>query len=276
MERAESSAAGVPACKKVAELVELVVTTSGNPSGTLVNLAREAAARWGVPFLERGRKAPLHALLGEARAVMVFGRERMELWDREGHIAFHEGLAAFRLERLARGDRGDPLVRAADLRPGDSVLDATLGLAQDAMVVARAVGPRGRVLGVEKSVALHALVSSGLQARREDPESCRIETLRADCAEVLASLRPGAFDAVLLDPMFTRARGAQPSFQLLRRHAEHASLTPELLLLARRAARRVVVVKGARFSGELRRLGLTPEPGSRFASVELARAPPLP
>jgi hypothetical protein len=229
-----------------------------------------------VPFVEREWKGALQPILERARSVIVFGTGRLELWDASGHVAFAEGLAALRIGRWARGDRNDALVRAADLRAGDTVLDCTLGLGQDAMVAARAVGPSGRVLGVEKSVALHALVSSGLQARRPDPEACRVETLRGDCAQVLASLPPGAFDAVLFDPMFGRSQGAQPAFQMLRRHAEAAPLSPEVLRLGRRAARRVVVVKAARYSDQLRRLGLTPEPGPRFAQVSWARASPLP
>lgn len=255
---------------------DLVVTTCGTPTGAIRDRALQAASGWRVPFMERRWKGSLRPLLEEARAVLVFGQDRLDLWDGEGRIAFHEGLAAFRLQRHARGDRGDPLLRAAELRPGDAVFDATLGLGQDAMVAARAVGPAGRVLGVEKSVALHALVSSGLGARAQDPESCRVETLRADSAQVLASLPPRSFDVVLFDPMFSRTKGAQPAFQLLRRHADPAPLTPELLDLGRRVARRVVVVKGARHSGDLSRLGLSPEPHSRFAQVQFARASSLP
>ena len=226
--------------------------------------------------MDRGWKRPLQPLLRQARAVIVFGNHRVELWDEHGHTAFHEGLAGLRLSRYARGERTDPLVRAADFRPGDSVLDGTLGLAQDALVAARAVGPGGRVLGIERSAALHALVDSGLRARPADPLACRIEALRGESAQVLASFPPGAFDVVLFDPMFGRSQGAQPPFQLLRRHACHAPLTPELLALGRRVARRVVVVKAARYSDALRQLGLTPEPYSRFTQVVYARASPLP
>ncbi|HEY8206808.1 MAG TPA: class I SAM-dependent methyltransferase [Myxococcaceae bacterium] len=232
--------------------------------------------RWNVPFAERGWKAPLQPLLDQARAVIVFGNHGVELWDSEGRTAFHEGLAALRLGRLARGDRTDPLVRAADFQPGDIVLDATLGLGQDAMVAARAVGPSGRVLGVERSAALHALVAAGLESRRPDPGSGRIETRCADSAEVLASLPPRAVDVVLFDPMFGRSQGAQPPFQMLRRHASHAPLTPELLALGRRVARRVVVVKASRYPDILKGLGLTPEPRSRLTQVVYARASPHP
>ena len=86
----------------------------------------------------------------------------------------------------------------------------------------------------------------------------------------------GRTPVVLFDPMFGRSQGAQPPFQVLRRHATHAPLTPELLALGRRAARRVVVVKAARYSDALKGLGLVPEPHSRFTQVVYARASPHP
>jgi len=257
-------------------MTELLVTTCGTPSGNLLHRARNAALRWNVPFAEREWKGPLQPLLDQAKAVIVFGQRGVELWDSEGRTAFHEGLAALRLGRMARGDRTDPLVRTADFHAGDVVLDATLGLGQDAMVAARAVGPSGRVLGVERSAAIHALVAAGLETRRPDAASARIETRCADSADVLAELGPKSVDVVLFDPMFGRSQGAQPPFQMLRRHASHAPLSAELLQLGRRAARRVVVVKAARYSDALKRLGLTPEPHSRFTQVVYARASSLP
>ena len=260
-------------------MIEFLVTTSGTLYGKRLHYAQDVAARWGVPFAPRGPRESeksLQKMLREARAVLVIGRDRVDLWDAEGRTGFHDGLAALRLGRLAQGARDDRLVRAADFRPGEAVLDATLGLGQDALVAARAVGPTGSVLGVERSAALHALVTVGLEGRPADPQACRIETRRGDSAEVLAALPPGSVDVVLFDPMFGRSQGAQPAFELLRRHATHAPLTPALLALGRRAARRVVVVKAARYSDALRSLGLTPEPHPRLSQVVYARASPLP
>ncbi|HEX8536727.1 MAG TPA: protein-L-isoD(D-D) O-methyltransferase, partial [Cystobacter sp.] len=55
-----------------------------------------------------------------------------------------------------------------------------------------------------------------------------------------------------------------------------APLTPEVLEEARRVARRWVVVKGAKHSEDLRKLGLEAEPGSRYTSVIWGRVPALP
>lgn len=255
---------------------QLAITTSVQADDALRDRARTAAYRLGVVFVER-HKAPLTPILEQvAGALLVFGRDGVALWDRQGRTRFHEGMASLRKRRFAEGDRRDFLVRAAGFREGESVLDCTLGLAQDAQVAALAVGPRGRVVGVEKSLPLHALVSEGLAELPRDGRSCQVEAILGDSQEYLERCDRGAFDVVLIDPMFQRARKAQPAFDLLRRHADHAPLTPRMLAEARRVARRVVVVKGARYTGELQRLGLSPEPFSRFAGVSFARALPIP
>src|ERR1043165_3885446 len=78
------------------EMTDLIVTTCGKPSGNVLHRARNAALRWNVPFTEREWKAPLRSLLDQAKAAIVFGQRGVELWDAEGHITFHEGLAALR------------------------------------------------------------------------------------------------------------------------------------------------------------------------------------
>ncbi len=207
----------------------------------------------------------------EADALIVFGRDGVTLWDLQGSLKFHPGVARLRLRRLDRGEMDDAFLRVAELREGERVLDCTLGLGQDALVAARAVGPKGRVGGVEKSLPLYAVVSEGLAAFDYGPKSCRVECVWADSGEYLAGLPPKAFDVVVFDPMFERPRGAQQAFEVVRRYAEYAPLSAEVLERAKRVAARCVVVKGWRYSREFKRLGIQPVLLSRFADVAWAR-----
>lgn len=257
----------------VSHRVPLAVTTSGKPQEDLILRAREAARAWGLPFLPRRKKEPLGPLLATAaEALIVFEREEVSLWDSEGSFHFTPGMAHLRRLRHRAGQHDDALVRVAELRPGDSLLDCTLGMAQDAFMAALVVGPSGRVVGLEKSLALHAVVSEGLRAYNHEPDACPVETLNVDAREYLRSLPSGAFEVVSFDPMFEKPRKSQPAFELLRRFAEHAPLTPETLEEARRVARRWVVVKGSKYSEDLRKLGLQAEPGSHYTSVVWGRA----
>ena len=92
-----------------------------------------------------------------------------------------------------------------------------------------------------------------------------------DCVDFLRAQAAQSFDCVLFDPMFGKRKKASPAFDLLRTHADHAPLPAEAIGLARRVARRWVVVKGARYTEDLKRLGLQPEPLSRYAEVVWAR-----
>jgi 16S rRNA (guanine1516-N2)-methyltransferase len=255
--------------------VPLGVTTSGRLREELIARARAAAREWGVPFLARRSKEAITDWLGSrAEALIVFGHEGVELWDSEGHQGFHAGMAHLRRLRLTAGEP-DTFVRMAQLRPGDAVLDCTLGLAQDALVASLAVGPQGRVVGVEKRLPLYALISAGLKTYELGPDSGRIEVVHADAHEYLRTLPARSFDVVCFDPMFARPSKAQPGFDMLRRFADHGPLSREALEEGRRVARRWVVVKGAKYSDDLKKLGLSPEPGPRSSDIVWGRIGPL-
>ena len=53
-------------------------------------------------------------------------------------------------------------MRAAELQPGDHVLDTTFGLGRDSLVASCAVGPTGSVTALESSQALFLLGTHGL------------------------------------------------------------------------------------------------------------------
>jgi hypothetical protein len=236
----------------------------------VIALARGSAQAWRLPFLERRRKAPLRPFLDQIDSLLVFERNAVVLCDRQGKLRFSPGMARLRIKRIQAQVREDRMLDLAAFQPGDAVLDCTLGLAGDALVAAHAVGPTGSVIGLEKSLAIYALVSSGLPAF-EGPQACRIDVRHADAFEFLARQPDKSFDLILFDPMFDRPQRCSPAFEILRRHAEHAPLTPAALENAKRVARRSVLVKGPRYSMEWKRLGLQPEPCSPHSPICWAR-----
>jgi SAM-dependent methyltransferase len=249
----------------------LAVALSGSTDAALRAEAEACAERWRLPLLFRRPKAPLRGLLEQARVLVVFGENAVSLWDRLGHVPGGPGLAALRLKEIAKGRAEDPLQRIGELAPGERVLDATLGFAQDARVAARLVGPGGSVLGVESSLPLAVLGEASLRR-----EGSAIEVRHADSGDVLQGLPTASVDVVLFDPMFGRALASQPGFEMLRRLANPAPLTAEVLAEARRVARRTVLVKAARYTPMLRNLGLRHEHASRSAPVVWARVPASP
>ena len=253
----------------------IAVTSRANPDAADVAEAVAAAARWKVPCLLRPVRGGAAALLAETEALLVVARSGVVLMDSQGSARWSPGLAKLRLQALEKGSQGEALLRVGGLSAGERVLDCTLGLAQDARVAARLVGPSGRVVGLEVSLPLAMLAAEGLRRERQEPRSASIEVLGLDCRAYLDSLAPGSFDVVLFDPMFSRERRAQPSFALLRRLASPTRLEATTLAAARRVARRAVLVKAPRYGPELRGLGLVAQPASRSAPVVWARALPM-
>ncbi|MEW6183320.1 MAG: class I SAM-dependent methyltransferase [Bacillota bacterium] len=185
---------------------------------------------------------------------------------------FHPGTAKLRIKNVLYG-KPDQMVQAMGLRPGDSVLDCTLGLGADAYVAGFVTGPDGRVLGLEKSAVLAAVVGHGLRRWFLEPEPLlqatmrRIEVKAADHLDYLSKAPAGGFDVVYFDPFFgTPVKGA---FQVvpLRAIGETSPLTSEAVKEAVRVARRRVVMKERRGGGECARLGFERVVGGRYARV---------
>jgi 16S rRNA (guanine1516-N2)-methyltransferase len=139
--------------------------------------------------------------------------------------------------KLGEGAR-HPFIRA--LGDAESVVDATLGLANDALHAAIAL--RCRVVGVEGSPLLHALLEEGV-ARFERKYGVRIELRFGDAREVLSGMEDRSSDVVFLDPMMSRAKKSAPAFELVRQLAVPDRASAELLSEAARVARRRVVLK---------------------------------
>ncbi len=253
--------------------MRLAVTTPLRPTPAEEADARAAALRHALPFAPRGKRG-LPAVLagaGADAALVLSAGKALLVADGEAH-RFSPGMGALRAKRLRARLAGgapaatehDPFLEAAGLREGDHVLDCTLGLAADALVAAVAVGPGGRVVGVEASPALAAWVAEGLRRLGDDAAS-RVEVRAGDHAALLAALPERSFDVVLFDPMFRHGRAEPAGFDVVRRLADPRPLAAETLLRARRVARRFVVVKDGAPGWDLARLGLTPLPSARGA-----------
>ena len=220
---------------------KIAVTTSRNANLTIRARAQQKATEWCLPYVER-HDVSLAKTAGNAEAMFVFDHDGLSLSANQSQLRFSLGTAALRLKSIARGDP-DTLVRAGDLQTGDQVLDATLGLGRDALVAARAVGPGGNVVAVESSWPLFTLFSEGISLYEASDESAVVQPVLDDSRRFLADVEKASFDVVIIDPMFAVPKRSDGSFELLRGFADDTRLDPEWIQLARRAAKRWVVVK---------------------------------
>ena len=239
------------------------MTTSKSPSDAVRAQARELADRWGLRLVERHRGSVAQAR-GEAGTVLVRTAEGLVAESGRGRLTFHQGTAAKRLRAL-RHRETDPLVRAGELRAGDRVLDATLGLGRDTLVAAWVIGSEGEVLGVEADLVLAVLATEGFAGDVPRTGSAPVRVRHGDSRQVLADMAAAGehVDVVLLDPMFTDPRASDHGFDLARDHTVPTPLTPDWVALARAVAGRWVVVTAERARPWFSEAGLERLEGTR-------------
>ena len=221
------------------------------------------AERLGAPFVPRAdRSLPelIQESAAEAALVISGGGPRL-LRPSDGlDYFFHPNMAKLRLHNVRAG-RGDPMLTAMELQPGDTVLDCTLGRASDAIVASHALGEGARIIGLEVVPIIAELTRHGLRhyesgiARLDEPMR-RIEVHCANHRAYLADCDPATFDVVYFDPIFTSPIEKSQAMVPLRAIADKSTVTPDTLALARRVARRRVVMKNVVGSSLWEELGI--------------------
>lgn len=230
--------------------MKIVVTTGRDVDPVHEARAALLAARFSVPLLPRGN---LEKMGEVADCFYVVRRACEELRHKDGRSAHVQpGLMPTKLQQ----GQAHPFVRAVRGECGvgfggvvddvGSIVDATLGLANDAVHLAALTG--AGVRGIEKSPWLYALLEEGLPriARGREPwadAAGRVGAEHGDSADVLAASADDSVDVVVIDPMMSRAKKNAPSFDLLRDFAEMSRASPRLLREAWRVCRRRVVLK---------------------------------
>ena len=241
----------------------IAITTVTKPEDAECEIARQLAAETGHTYIPRDRR-PLAkiAMAAQCDGLLVVEHGDLALWIDGESLRHHPNMAKLRILAIEQG-RGDVLVDALQLKPGDCVLDCTCGLGADAIVTACAVGPSGRVRALEAAPLLALLATHGMAASTvaEPPALAlamgRVEVALADYTDFLRSEADDAWDVVYFDPMFATTVAAARGLDLVRRLARTGGPTSADLDQARRVARRRVVMKDRLPGPELDRLGFT-------------------
>ncbi|MCL6593484.1 MAG: class I SAM-dependent methyltransferase, partial [Alicyclobacillus sp.] len=189
----------------------LICTTPWQATATAWQRA-EAMAAWFQARLVPRQQRNIETLLAtEDAETLVVAEELPHLYHRSAPgqpLFFHPGLACQRLRVLRRGGI-DRLLQAARIRPGDVVVDATLGAGVDALVLAYGVGCSGKVWALESSWVLARVFQYAQRCHghgyRDIAELLpRIQVHIGDHTAWLAALPDDSVDVVLFDPMFRR------------------------------------------------------------------------
>lgn len=151
-------------------------------------------------------------------------------------VLWHPGMIPLRRRHLET----DPLLRAVQPWPGMEILDATLGLGHDALILAEA---GASVEGLEAVPALLYYTLDGLW-RHAPGLASRVAGRCGDHRALMAQMADDSKDVVYLDPMFPdHARRCNAQWSPLRVIAHGEMVGAEALAEATRIARAAVVMK---------------------------------
>lgn len=208
--------------------------------------SKDLAGRLGAEWAGRGKRtlkgiSERHGLAG----VVVADPRGLKARSPAGRVfTWHPGLAKIRIPGASTGTP-DHLVQSVRPRPGMEVLDANLGLAHDALVLA---SQGARVTGLEVDPIIHALTEDGLKrAPTSDlpvairDAASRVRCLLADQREFIPAAADDAYDAVCFSPMFSRPEWVADDMMPLREVAARSWPDEGLLAEALRVSTLVVV-----------------------------------
>lgn len=247
----------------------MLVTTSYAPSPGAVDRGKRLAAELGVRYVPRGTSSVrrLGERYGDSQFLLVTERELHYYGSGETPLYFHPSLSLVRVKRLMKGER-DGLIDLSGAAPGDRVLDCTAGLGADAIVFSYAVGEIGEVTAVESEPALYTIVREGLRTYETglqpfDDAMRRVRMKSGHHLTVLRQLDDKSVDIVYFDPMFRHPVEESSAIGPIRQLANHDALAEESIREALRVARKSVVLKESKDSGEFERLGFPEMPRTR-------------
>lgn len=226
-----------------------IVTTAGRPDELSMHLAQKVCAELGISFEPRKKRSVAKMSEQLNANVIVAGKNRYEYYPKgaSAPFFFHPNSAAFRLKRVARGEK-DPFLEACQLQKGDTFLDCTLGIGSDSMLAAFTVGENGKVIGLEVNRNVAFIVRTGMQmydTSNSPLTECmrKVQVVQKEAIEFLREQQDDSFDIVYMDPMFEEIIEESNNFEALRDAGSHLYLTEEWVKEAYRVAKKRVVVK---------------------------------
>lgn len=257
----------------------IYVTTSVHAHADAIDMAERISRKLDCPYIERRKRslASLNNIAGCEQAIVV-NNQHIELQTGDQRFYFHPSMAKVRLKTLEHGGY-DPLKEVLNnsesLSAADEirVLDCTLGLGADAIVMSYILGDKARITGLEHSPLIALIVQTGLQNYDDGDELLtkamrRIQVLNADYRDFLPDTAEKSFEFVYFDPMFRSGIDKSMAINPLRMFACSDRLETDSLKQAERVASRRVIMKSRRQSREFARLGFSQLIGGSYAAVQ--------
>lgn len=250
--------------------MKVVVSTSKLTNANKKMEARACAQFLGVNYIER---LPLKKIFSEyADVVMLFEQYNIKLITNDQVLFFHPSMAKIRIDALKSGNP-EHLYMALNIKVGMKILDATLGLGSDSLLMSHAVGDSGHIFALESSPFIAFMVKHGLENYNFDSDSLRLAAQRITVQNIdynyfLNSQGNNTFDVVYFDPMFPTTLSGSCNIQPLRMLANTKLPSEKVITEALRVARERVVIKQPVYSNYFDFLPISKVFGGKYSRVK--------
>lgn len=235
-------------------LTNIKITTGAEASKDTEKRAASLAAAYAMQYVRREKKSLRKLFSDTGGPVLVVTKHKLEFFQSADQAPFfyHPNSAALRAKNWIMHGH-DPLVAACALEAGDSVIDGTMGLASDGLILSLAGGAGTKVTGVESSPVISLLVKEGLPKyamplKELEDAAKRIHVVNLDTLQFLREQASGSTDIIYLDPMFASPIESSYGIEAMRSLANNKTVTKELIDQAVRVAGKRVVLKERRTS----------------------------
>ncbi len=247
----------------------IFVTTSHDPNEEQIQKAKKLADELKIPYLPRKDYPNIHSMIQKEYCYVV-EKSRIAVKSDHGEFFFHPSMAKVRMKNIKNGLK-DHLIECLQLTGDEVILDTTLGLGSEAILMAAFLS-RGKVVGVEGSTPIFVVVRDGLENYRAkenwiNSAMKKIQILHADFKKFLRSCSEGSYDIVYCDPMFENPILESSSMNPLRPFAIYDTVDIDDIEQMLRVAKKKVVLKAHAKDSLFKRIAVDKIFGSRKSQV---------
>jgi len=259
----------IPEHIKVFDNEYFFVTTSNKPEKAQSDRAYALSKELGCPFVLRKRFIE-HFEKYPRSFYYVVEKERIVIRWKEGIFFFHPSSAKMRMRNLKHGQR-DYLIEILDLKGSEKILDLTLGLGSEALLMG-AFLEEGYIEGIEFSKHIYTIVKYGIEDYVDESpwinkSKEKIRLVNSDYKEYLCRLPDKSFDIVYCDPMFEHPVLESSGFNPLRPFASYDFIEKKDLEEMKRVAKKTVLLKALQKDSLFQQIEVDEISGSRSSGV---------
>ena len=249
----------------------MIISTSSRLTDDLEKEALELAAELNLPYVVRNKRSLTKLQEGYGHVLLVTQEGLVLEYENGQSFSFHPDTAMLRMKAPR-----DPLIELVGPEKC-KVLDTTMGLASDAIVLSYA---GHQVTALESQPLIHAIVARGLRGFETGNPAINqamraIKTICTDSLDYLQAQPDQAYDLIYCDPMFSEVITESDNLAGLKPLANYQAFSEDFLKECRRVARKKIILKGHFRDPVFENFGFTrhirPYQKFHFGTIELEK-----